>query len=39
MYCSQCGQLVSVGLFGYFVHDYSTHDAHTPIVEDDNGDW
>lgn len=32
MYCDDCGQLVSTGLFGELVHDYQTRDEHVPHV-------
>jgi hypothetical protein len=35
MYCYGCGQAVSEGLFGELTHDYQTHDAHVPFVEND----
>lgn len=35
MYCTQCGQSVSPDRFGQLIHDYQTHDAHTPEVSDE----
>lgn len=35
MYCKDCGQAVSEDRFGQAIHDYQTHDEHTPVVSDE----